>query len=190
MLFQGEEWGASSPFLYFTDHDDPEIAEAVRTGRRREFAAFDWEPSDIPDPQAPETAARSRLDWDERKRPEHQEVEAWHRTLLALRRQLLRELVRDDDRVHSRVVDRAVVLRRGAWVVVANFADEPVSVDAAEGVERAIAVPTEGRDGPDTEVATVLAHHGDCQVAGRLVHLEAHATAVVRLERTAADQGC
>src|SRR5690606_12550917 len=44
MLFMGEEWGASTPFLYFTDHSEPELAEAVRNGRRREFAAFGWDP--------------------------------------------------------------------------------------------------------------------------------------------------
>ena len=55
MLFQGEEWGASTPFQYFTDHPEPDLAKAVREGRRKEFAAFGWKPEDIPDPQAPET---------------------------------------------------------------------------------------------------------------------------------------
>ena len=65
MLFMGEEWGASTPWQYFTDHTDPAIAEAVRQGRRREFAGHGWELADVPDPQAPETFERSRLDWDE-----------------------------------------------------------------------------------------------------------------------------
>ena len=55
MLFQGEEWGASTPFQYFTDHPEPDLAKAVREGRRQEFAAFGWKPEDIPDPQTPET---------------------------------------------------------------------------------------------------------------------------------------
>ena len=66
MLFQGEEWAASTPFLYFTDHDDPELGEAVSEGRRREFAAFGWSPEQVPDPQAPETFEASVLRWDER----------------------------------------------------------------------------------------------------------------------------
>jgi maltooligosyltrehalose trehalohydrolase len=61
MLFQGEEWGATSPFLYFTDHEDPELARNVREGRRREFSAFGWNPEDISDPQAVETFERSKL---------------------------------------------------------------------------------------------------------------------------------
>src|SRR5690606_33327593 len=48
MLFQGEEWDASSPFPSFSDHEDPDLARAVREGRRSEFAAFGWEPDEIP----------------------------------------------------------------------------------------------------------------------------------------------
>src|SRR5208337_3917332 len=58
MLFQGEEWGASTPFQYFTDHPEPELGKAVSEGRCREFAAFGWKPQDVPDPQAPETFQR------------------------------------------------------------------------------------------------------------------------------------
>ncbi len=86
MLFQGEEWGTSSPFLYFTDHRDPDLAEAVRTGRREEFSAFGWDPSSIPDPQAEDTFLRSRLDWDEQTRDPHTGILDWHRALIRLRR--------------------------------------------------------------------------------------------------------
>ena len=65
MLFQGEEWGASTPFQYFTDHPDPELGRTVSEGRRHEFAAFGWDPDDVPDPQDPATFERSRLDWAE-----------------------------------------------------------------------------------------------------------------------------
>jgi maltooligosyltrehalose trehalohydrolase len=86
MVFHGEEWGASTPFLYFTDHDDPELARAVTEGRRREFAAFGWDPADVPDPQDPETFRRSKLNWDEVVRSPHKELLDWHRRLIALRR--------------------------------------------------------------------------------------------------------
>jgi maltooligosyltrehalose trehalohydrolase len=66
MLFQGEEWGATSPFLYFTDHQDSELGRNVTEGRRREFTAFGWNPKEIPDPQAVETFERSKLNWSER----------------------------------------------------------------------------------------------------------------------------
>ena len=61
MLFLGEEWAASTPFQYFTDHEDAELGRAVSEGRRREFAAFGWDPSGVPDPQDPATFERSRL---------------------------------------------------------------------------------------------------------------------------------
>ena len=52
MLFQGEEFGASAPFLYFTDYDDPELGRLISEGRKKEFVAFGWSPDQIPDPQA------------------------------------------------------------------------------------------------------------------------------------------
>lgn len=86
MLFMGEEWGARTPWRYFTDHPDPVLAEAVRTGRRREFADHGWAAEDVPDPQDPATRDASCLDWAEPERPPHRALLAWHRTLLALRR--------------------------------------------------------------------------------------------------------
>src|SRR5262249_49907677 len=67
LLFMGEEWGASTPFPYFTSHGDPELAQAVVAGRQREFAGFGWRGA-VPDPQDPETFLRSKLDWVERER--------------------------------------------------------------------------------------------------------------------------
>ena len=60
LLFMGEEYGETRPFLYFTDHGDPDLIEAVRKGRQDEFAAFSWA-GEVPDPQDPETFERSRL---------------------------------------------------------------------------------------------------------------------------------
>jgi maltooligosyltrehalose trehalohydrolase len=86
LIFQGEEWAASSPFQYFADHDDPELARAVSEGRKREFAAFGWNPADIPDPESPDTFRRSKLKWDEVKNQRHAEMLAWYRELIRLRR--------------------------------------------------------------------------------------------------------
>lgn len=90
LLFMGQEWGAGTPFLYFTDHDG-ELGEAVRQGRRREFARFAQfaDPKareSIPDPQAPETFAASRLNWAEREQAGHAATLALYRRSLELRR--------------------------------------------------------------------------------------------------------
>ncbi len=88
MLFQGEEWASSSPFLYFTDHEDPELGNAVRDGRRREFAAFGWDPGAVADPQDASTFERSKLNWHEREEPFHRRVLEWYQAMIALRRRL------------------------------------------------------------------------------------------------------
>ena len=89
LLFMGEEFAASAPFLYFCDFHG-ELADAVREGRRREFAAFERfrDPAArerIPDPGALETFLRSKLDWDEAARGAHAERLALYRELLAIR---------------------------------------------------------------------------------------------------------
>jgi maltooligosyltrehalose trehalohydrolase len=86
MLFMGEEYGETAPFQYFTSHGDPDLVEAVRRGRREEFAAFGWEQS-VPDPQDEQTFRRSKLDHSLKKKEPH-------RTLLRFYRQLIR--IRDE----------------------------------------------------------------------------------------------
>jgi maltooligosyltrehalose trehalohydrolase len=124
LLFQGEEWAASTPFQYFTDHPDPDLAEAVRNGRRAEFSAFDWSPEDVPDPQDEATWLASVLRWDELGHPEHRAMLDWYRTLIRLRRTVpgLR-----DARQHRNEAswdDEAgwLVLRRGEVVVAVTLA--------------------------------------------------------------------
>jgi maltooligosyltrehalose trehalohydrolase len=86
MIFQGEEWGTTSPFPYFTDHADPDLGQAVRQGRRSEFAAFGWEPSQIPDPQSAATFFTAKLDWSEPAKNGHADLLHWYQTLIELRR--------------------------------------------------------------------------------------------------------
>jgi malto-oligosyltrehalose trehalohydrolase len=86
MLFMGEEWGADTPWQYFTDHVDPWLADTVARGRREEFARHGWAATDVPDPQAPATFTRSKLDWSQPGRPQHKDTLAWYRELIALRR--------------------------------------------------------------------------------------------------------
>jgi maltooligosyltrehalose trehalohydrolase len=86
LLFMGEEYGEINPFLYFVSHGDPELVEAVREGRRREFAAFAWA-GDIPDPQSEQTFASSRLDWSRVGQPEHAALRRLYSDLLRVRKE-------------------------------------------------------------------------------------------------------
>jgi maltooligosyltrehalose trehalohydrolase len=123
MLFQGEEWGTSSPFQYFTAHEDTELGRSVSEGRRKEFAAFGWDPSSVPDPQSPETFERSCLQWAELTSPLHAELLQWYRSLIALRRRMpsLRDghyrgvAVTVDEKQHR------LCIRRGAVLVTCNL---------------------------------------------------------------------
>jgi maltooligosyltrehalose trehalohydrolase len=161
MLFQGEEWGASTPFLYFTDHDDPELGKAVTEGRRREFASFGWDPEDVPDPQDPETFLRSKLDWDELSEPRHAGILDWHRRLIELRRSApapAAEVEVDFDEG-----GRWLVLRRGPLTVAANLGDRPATVATGPGevvLASAYGASLEnGRADLPPESALVLMHH-------------------------------
>ncbi len=89
LLFMGQEWAASSPFQYFTDHAEP-LGRLVSEGRRREFATFTAfaadGPQTIPDPQAPATFEASRLRWEERTGAPHASILRLYSALLAFRR--------------------------------------------------------------------------------------------------------
>jgi maltooligosyltrehalose trehalohydrolase len=123
LLFQGEEWGASSPFLYFTDHADPTLGRAVSEGRRHEFATFGWRPDDVPDPQDPATFTRSKLDWAQVEHDHHAALLDWYRRLIRLRRTLpaLSDPRLDHVAVECDDVGGWLRVRRGAASVAANL---------------------------------------------------------------------
>ena len=137
MLFQGEEWGATSPFLYFTDHEDRELGQNVTLGRRREFAAFDWNPEEIPDPQAVDTFECSKLNWSESDREPHSSLLAWHRRLIQLRRKIpaLSDGCVEGVRVGFDETAKWFVVKRGPVVVACNLNQitqrVPVDIDPA-----------------------------------------------------------
>jgi maltooligosyltrehalose trehalohydrolase len=134
MLFMGEEWAASTPWQFFTSHPEPELAAAVASGRRREFAAHGWSEGEVPDPQDPQTFARSRLDWAELDKPEHRDMLGFYQRLIALRRS--RPDLSDPrlDRIDVRYGDQFLVVRRGGCVVAANLAGKPQRIDLASVV--------------------------------------------------------
>ncbi|MEE2033488.1 malto-oligosyltrehalose trehalohydrolase [Rhodococcus chondri] len=132
MLFMGEEWGASTPFRYFTSHPEPELAAAVVEGRRREFGQHGWNTEDVPDPQHPETFHRSKLEWRERSAPDHARLLRCYRDLIALRR--ARVELTDPWLEHAQVSydeeEQWIVVSRGALRVVCNLGPDPVTVPA------------------------------------------------------------
>ena len=132
MLFQGEEWGASTPFLYFTDHD-AELGRLVSEGRRSEFAAFGWDPTDVPDPQDEATFERSRLRWDELENDPHAELLEWHRELIRFRVAHPPSPDLSSIETHHDDSNRWLVVERGDVTIACNFSDEEVEVPAPQG---------------------------------------------------------
>jgi maltooligosyltrehalose trehalohydrolase len=128
MLFMGEEWGASTPFLFFSDHRDPGIARATSEGRVREFREFGWRPEDVPDPQARSSFERSRLRWSEVSREPHRSLLAYHRALIDLRRQLTGASLE----VTAEESSRILVVRRGGLQVTCDFDRGTVDVQPPE----------------------------------------------------------
>ncbi|MFC4498228.1 MULTISPECIES: malto-oligosyltrehalose trehalohydrolase [Streptomyces] len=141
MLFMGEEWAAGTPWQYFTDHTDPELAEAVRRGRRREFAAHGWAEEDVPDPQDPATRDRSCLDWSEPEREPHARVLAWYRELIALRHGQpdLTDPDLSDIKVAHDASARWLAFRRGDVRVAVNLGKEPAAIPLGPRPARVLA---------------------------------------------------
>jgi maltooligosyltrehalose trehalohydrolase len=134
MIFQGEEWGATAPFQYFTDHE-AELGRLVSEGRKQEFAAFGWDPAEVPDPQARETWERSKLNWAERGQGEHAEMLEWYRKLIALRKAT--PALTDGDLSEVRVcyseAEGWLLMERGEVTVVLSVAEKPVECEVGAG---------------------------------------------------------
>jgi maltooligosyltrehalose trehalohydrolase len=129
LLFMGEEYGESAPFQFFSDHIDPEIAQATRDGRRSEFASFTaFSREEIPDPQDPETFQRSKL-----TRERDPVVEGLYRQLLALRRELPDG---EADEITFDEQERWLRVRRGSFELVCNFGREELSLPCGEATVR------------------------------------------------------
>jgi maltooligosyltrehalose trehalohydrolase len=85
MLFMGEEWGETNPFLFFISHTDKELAALVNKGRKEEFSYFNWE-GDPPDPRLEKTFNDSLLDWKKLQQKEHAELFNYYKKLIELRK--------------------------------------------------------------------------------------------------------
>ena len=140
MLFMGEEWGASTPWQFFTSHPEPELGRATAEGRIAEFARMGWDPSQVPDPQDPATYERSHLRWEEIDRPEHADLLSLYRRLTALRRE--RAELTDPDMTHTLATvehsdaapnTRAFRIDRGAVAVLVNLTAGDIDFEVRPG---------------------------------------------------------
>ena len=163
MLWMGEEWGARTPWQFFSDHEG-DLGEAVRRGRRAEFGSHGWATEDVPDPQAEATFRASALDWAEVVQERHASQLAWTRDLIALRR--LRPELSDGRRDRVRVThdEGWLVVQRGRVAVVCNVSD------------RRQAVPVEG-----APQAALLASAPGSAYADGVVELDGESVVVVEL---------
>ena len=167
MLFMGEEWGASTPWQFFTDFEDPDLARAVREGRRKEFAEHGWAAEDVPDPQDHATRDASVLDWAEVDGRRHARLLRWHRDLVALRR--------TEADLHDPHLDRVEVTHDGEdWLVVHRGAFRVVVNLGADA--REVPVGAEVRD-----VVLAWDDLDEEAVRGSSLALPAHSVAVVRV---------
>ncbi|MEV0404850.1 malto-oligosyltrehalose trehalohydrolase [Actinoallomurus sp. NPDC050550] len=145
MLFMGEEWGARTPWRFFSDHQEPELARAVSEGRRREFADHGWVAGDVPDPQDPETYRSSVLDWSEPRESRHGELLDWYRALIALRR-ARPELT--DPRLTEVAVEYGeswLVVHRGSLRIAANLGADPLPLPDGDVLLASFTEAGEGR---------------------------------------------
>jgi maltooligosyltrehalose trehalohydrolase len=126
MLFQGEEFAASTPFQYFTHHRDPDLGRKVSEGRKSEFAAFGWKPEDIPDPQDVATLERSKLNWSEISESPHRDMLDWYKKLIALRRSNSQLTDGRLNEVEVRFDEDArwIAVKRSGVEVICNLAQE------------------------------------------------------------------
>jgi len=123
MLFMGEEWGASTPWQFFTSHVEPELGEATAKGRIAEFAKMGWDPAVVPDPQDPATFERSHLDWTEPEAGDHARLLDLYRALIRLRRELPQLTDPRFSTIAAAVEGDVFTLARGDVRVVVNVGD-------------------------------------------------------------------
>ncbi|MEK6398441.1 MAG: malto-oligosyltrehalose trehalohydrolase, partial [Terriglobus sp.] len=140
MLFMGEEWAASSPWMYFADFQDEHLRQAVREGRKRDFQAFGWS-QDVPDPDNPKTYQDSKLKWSELEDQKHDEMYRWYRDLIHLRRKTLALNLGDFSRmqVHFNEEERWVYTDRGNVRTMINFSEKEASFEVEPGSELLLA---------------------------------------------------
>lgn len=130
MLFMGEEYAEDAPFLYFVSHTDPGLVEAVRNGRKAEFASFAWL-GETPDPQAEETFKQSKLQWQKQREGRHQSMFQWYKELLRLRKTHAALHNPDKKSLSVNIINGKIIAlqrwhERNDFLCLFNFASESV----------------------------------------------------------------
>lgn len=150
MLFQGEEFGASSPFQYFTNYEDELLGKSVSEGRRNEFAAFGWNPEQVPDPQDRATFERSKLRWEEIRSEPSAALLAWYRKLIAFRRSQPALTDGRLDRVEVTFDEPAgwFVMKRGPVEVACNLGRDCQAIPIARTAKNVICSEPEWHERP------------------------------------------
>jgi maltooligosyltrehalose trehalohydrolase len=139
MLFMGEEWGARTPWQFFSYFPAEGLREAVRKGRTAEFAEHGWDSDvEVPDPNAESTFTDSKLDWTEPHQEPHKTLFALYKELIALRRAWpeLSDPWLDEVGVDVHPEARTLVIHRGRLRVLVNLGPEQVTLELAAPVER------------------------------------------------------
>lgn len=136
LLFMGEEYGEETPFQYFVSHSDPELIEAVRKGRREEFAAFQWD-GEIPDPQDEATFLCSKVHLDLRHNEKHEILFEFYKTLIRLRKEIPSLSVLDKNGIEIKAFEKEKVIlikrkcEEDRTLCIFNFNDKPIKVETA-----------------------------------------------------------
>ncbi len=164
MIFMGEEWGASTPWQFFTSHPEPELAQSVAEGRLAEFKQMDWDAAAVPDPQAPETFTGSKLNWQQVTSAPHLELLALYTQLLELRHTYPDVVDPRFDRATATSSDeeRWLLVERGTIAIAVNFGTERVNVELSAPGEQLLEV-------------------GSGDVTDRCVRLTGHSASVIKL---------
>ncbi|MCW1912965.1 malto-oligosyltrehalose trehalohydrolase [Luteolibacter sp. GHJ8] len=137
MIFMGEEWAATTPFMYFTNYTDRKLAGEVAMRRQREFGEAGWPPGELPDPEDPAVFRRSKLDWHERDNPGHREMLDWYRRLLALRRGTAELGTLDRTNISLEAGTEWLLMRRGPYIIAGAIGESITPIPAG--------IPTEAK---------------------------------------------
>lgn len=136
-LFMGEEYNENNPFLYFVEHGDEPLIEAVRNGRKNDFKAFNWV-GEPPDPQSEDTFNKSKLDWSKRKEGNHKIMLEFYKKMISLRKEIPAIYKLDKDRLEAYGFEANKVMYVKRWaeeednshiLVIFNFNQEDVDLD-------------------------------------------------------------